>query len=382
MKVLSDPINDKKIAAQNVIVEMSLLDYYNLVKDIMRNNDFQRTRVRSSKNVYALLKQDLMIGCLIPPIVLSMQKKYPGKDDFNAIFLNENKEYLLILDGLQRTYTIQDIVNEAFLDATKKDALQNIVRVEIYFGLNREGILYRMLTLNTGQTPMKLRHQVEIIYSSLLDSPQKHFTLIKDTEEKKVLDINTFKFNDAVDAFTSYIEGDYLQITRDSLLNSIKTFDNLMKLSKEQNVFSDLMTTYSLFVNFVQKSLNNKDIDRVELGFQGNPFGTNAVSIFNKSQAMTGFGAAVSRLIELEIFENISSINNEISKIDVLNMHDSIIPMLENLNELKNISKKIGNSQRCYFYYYFKALFDQNNEAYLEPSEAVNKAMQDFRRDQ
>lgn len=39
--------------------------------------------------------------------------------------------------------------------------------VEIYFKINRFGNLYRMLTLNTGQTPMSLRHQIEILYGNL-----------------------------------------------------------------------------------------------------------------------------------------------------------------------------------------------------------------------
>lgn len=381
MNLLSEPIIDNKIDARNVIVEMTLREYYDLVKDVMKKNDFQRSRVRSSKNIYALLKQDLMMGCLIPPIVLSMEKEYPGKDAINNNFLEKNKDSLLILDGLQRTYTIQDIVNEVLQDKSKESTLQNIVRVEIYFGLNKEGILYRMLTLNTGQTPMKLRHQVEIIYSGLLEAPQENFSLIKDTEGNQTVNANTFRFNDAVDLFTSYIEGDYLQITRDSLLNGIKAFDNLMKLSKEKNIFSDLIKTYSVFIEFVQKSVPAEGIDKTELSFPDNPFGTNGISIFNKSQAMTGFGAAVSKLITLNTYMDIISVGEVINAINKDNMKESLFPMLENLNELKNISKKIGNSQRCYFYYYFKALFDSNQESYLKPTVAVDKAMQDLRRD-
>lgn len=338
MKILSEPIYDKKINSKNVIVEMSLSEYYDLVKDIMKNNDFQRTRVRSSKNIYSLLKQDLIAGCLIPPIVLSMQKNLENGIQPDESFITENKESLMILDGLQRTYTIQDIVNEA-QNQGGTNALQNKIRVEIYFGLNKEGILYRMLTLNTGQTPMKLRHQVEIIYSGLLNSEQIGFKLIKDTEEKQNPDINTFKFGDAVDAFTSYIEEDYLQITRETLLNGIKAFEDLMKLSTKNDLFSNLLRTYSKFIQKVDDSLGG-EIDTSELGFDDNPFGKNAVSIFNKSQALTGFGAAISKLIKYDNYTDIPELDKVIEEIDEEKMKASIIPMLGDLNRMKTMSKK------------------------------------------
>ena len=138
-------------------------------KDSVKKNELQRPRVRSSKSIYANLKEDLKAGCIIPPIVLSLYSQYTGDvKDKNAIkeFIQSNKDQLFILDGLQRTYTIQDLLDEV----GKETQLDTLVRVEVYLGLNREGVLYRMLTLNTGQTPMSLRHQIEIIYLDLLDN--------------------------------------------------------------------------------------------------------------------------------------------------------------------------------------------------------------------
>lgn len=72
MEILSSAIYDKKIQSYNIIMELSLIEYYEFIKSSMLDNEFQRNKVRSSKTIYALLKQDLITGCVIPPIVLAM----------------------------------------------------------------------------------------------------------------------------------------------------------------------------------------------------------------------------------------------------------------------------------------------------------------------
>ena len=73
MEILSSAIYDKKIQSYNIIMELSLIEYYEFIKSSMLDNEFQRNKVRSSKTIYALLKQDLITGCVIPPIVLAKQ---------------------------------------------------------------------------------------------------------------------------------------------------------------------------------------------------------------------------------------------------------------------------------------------------------------------
>ena len=78
-------------------------------------------------------------------------------------------ENLIILDGLQRTYTILELIEELKSEEDNQEelskVLSNSIRIEVFLGINKIGILYRMLTLNTGQTPMSIRHQIEILYS-------------------------------------------------------------------------------------------------------------------------------------------------------------------------------------------------------------------------
>lgn len=92
----------------------------------------------------------------------------------------------MLLDGLQRTYTLID----ADTEMEKKSAeeyqkfLKNKLRLEIYVEINKFGILYRMLTLNTGQTPMSARHQLEMLYSDMLNTEFEGVKLVTDKDGK------------------------------------------------------------------------------------------------------------------------------------------------------------------------------------------------------
>lgn len=380
MNIYSNPIPDKKLGSYNVITEMSLHEYYSLVEGVMSNNQFQRNRVRSSKSIYSLLKQDLITGCLMPPVVLALN--YTVSDDImsdkNKLVdaINQNSDKLFILDGLQRTFTIQDIVRDQSPESVS--ALANLMRVEIYLNVSREGILYRMLTLNTGQTPMSLRHQIEIIYSDL-NRYNDDFRLYPDTEDVRNKIIGNYRFSDAVDAFTSFMEEDYLQITREKLLTTIKSYDKLATFKNEQDVFGDLIKVYTAFQKMVSVAIDGLTIED-EIDFV-NPFGTDTYSIFSKSQPMTGFGAAVARLMNLEIYKNVSDIEKVIGKFDKEEVQEGIITMLEILNQIKVSSKKIGNSQRCIFYYFFRNLFDNESSCYLKFEESIKKALKQHDRD-
>ena len=387
MEILSSAIYDKKIQSYNIIMELSLIEYYEFIKSSMLDNEFQRNKVRSSKTIYALLKQDLITGCVIPPIVLAMNVNIDEEERNNLDLVKkiiiENKRNIFILDGLQRTFTIQDIcidVEKGYID---KSALANPVRIEIYLGLNKEGVLYRMLTLNTGQTPMNLRHQIEIIYSDLINAQnESNFRLIKDTESENLNKLGFYRFSDAIDAFTSFLENDYLQITREKLLSTIKSFDNLSKLRNEADLFGDLMTVYTLFINKVVNARGDKDIKLdISRENQDNLFGKNAYTIFNKSQPLTGFGAAISRLIELETYERIKDLISNIDLIDIDNLYEGILNLLVELNEIRISSKKIGNSQRCFFYHFFRIYFDKRGDYFLSASASVKQARQAYDRD-
>ena len=94
MEILSKPINDGRIEAYNVMTQMRLKEYFELVKDSMDKNDLQRSKVPSSENIYSLLKEDLVMGCVIPPIILSIFSAFDAsKNDEKQVekYIHDNK---------------------------------------------------------------------------------------------------------------------------------------------------------------------------------------------------------------------------------------------------------------------------------------------------
>lgn len=382
MEILSKPILDRKINSYNVMTQMSISEYYELVKESVKKNELQRPRVRSSKSIYANLKEDLRAGCIIPPIVLSLY----SEQDVSKLsaeelkrFINDNREHVFILDGLQRTYTIQDLLSES----QESNDTNTIIRVEIYLGLNREGVLYRMLTLNTGQTPMSLRHQIEIIYLDLLDNQNEYgLKFIRDTE-KKPKENDGYYFSEAIDAFTSYVSQDYLQITREKLLSTIESFDNLSNLKNDKDAFLDLMYVYSCFLNKMTSALNGIDVKEMMSEYVSEHlFGESTLGIFNKSQPLTGYAAAIAKLIRQHVYESIKDVADTIEGMNDDDLRQGVIDMLCYMDDIRRSAKKIGNAQRCFLYYYFKSLFDkENEETFLNCVKSIAKAKQNYERD-
>lgn len=116
MNILSKSF-DNRINSTNLYIEMPFEEYLNFAKDIIKNNELQRKRVKKSRTVYSLLKDDLKQGCVMPPLVLAItqDKTIDIKNISNIELLNyivENKNKLVILDGLQRTYTLIDADSE------------------------------------------------------------------------------------------------------------------------------------------------------------------------------------------------------------------------------------------------------------------------------
>lgn len=56
MKVASK-VKDGRINAVNVLLDMNIKEYLEVAGHIIKNNEFQRKRVKNSSTVYALLKK-------------------------------------------------------------------------------------------------------------------------------------------------------------------------------------------------------------------------------------------------------------------------------------------------------------------------------------
>ena len=382
-------IYDKRIEAKDTMIDMTIGEYYALVKDCLNENEYQRRRVRNSSSIYSLLKQDLIKGCIMPPIVLAYNGKIDdnqGESDVKTI-LSSSTNKLKILDGLQRSYTIQEIVNECNSGKHKEcgfNPLDNLIRVEIYSGINKLGILYRMLTLNTGQTRMSTRHQIEIIYSGYKEQCDvEGVRLLAEIDGVTPKDLGEYKFRDIVEGFTSYLQKDFLTLDRMDILENVRNLERIAMADKNDDLFNDFIQTYHHFV-VKFKDVCPEDADSAnlqdELDLEGTPFGTSVVQLFNKSQPMTGYGNMLATLCDLNVLKSIKDLNDMIDKVKTDTATDGFYELIKCLDKVRSMAKKIGNDQRLYFYQFFKRLFDHNEDCYLNIYESAKEAFKGYER--
>jgi len=271
---LISTLHDGRIDAKNVLVLVSISEYLAIAKEIIKNNEFQRRRVKSSPTIYSLLKEDIQRGCVIPPIVLALSGD--GADEIQAggevEYIRQHSRDLLILDGLQRTSSMIEL--EAELSALgDREVVRKLgeqkLRLEIYIGLNRLGVLYRMLTLNTGQTPMSLRQQVEILFLDYSRVPMGGITLVRESDDEAVDQMGKYSFKAIIDGFSSYLERNELPIDRYDLLESVKSLQKLSKEDSNQNLFKEFTETYHALVVKLNQATNGKVYNSQELDIRG-----------------------------------------------------------------------------------------------------------------
>lgn len=376
MRSITFVLLDKKVNSRNIQFVIDIGSYAELAGDIINNNPYQRNRVSKSGSIYNLLKEDILKECIIPPIVLaSTSTLRTGSsndellDEVLADFSN-----LKILDGLQRSLSIIDVYN------TNKDYFDNLaekymIRVEAYLSISDTGILYRMLTLNTGQTPMTLRHQLEILFSKYAEGGVDGVTILREVDEAAVKTINAYRFADLIEGYTSFLERNELPIDRFDILQTVRTIKFISDESAEKIEFTDFVSSYrSLSLAFDNRFADWRYPDDVDedLRTNANPFGREVYKIFNKSQPLTGFGAAIAELMSSGVIAGLNDIDDLIPRL-VFGEND-LLELNKYLDDIREKAKKIGNGQRIYFKLFFKYLLDRDGSSFLNVSESLEKA--------
>ena len=382
-------IKDYRINSMNLYVETTFGEYLSFADQIIKNNELQRKRVKTSKSVYSLLKDDLKKGCVMPPLVLAVTKTdVIDADEIDEEelleYIKENTDDVLILDGLQRTYTLLDARSEMEKAGKKKmqQFLGYSLRLEIYVEINRFGVLYRMLTLNTGQTPMSLRHQLEMLYSDMLDTEIEGVILIPDNEGKADPDEGEFVFKNAVEGFNSYMGRNELPIDRQDLLDNIKMMENMSEENVTDDLFKEFLEGYIKVFNALRKITNEYVLikeDAQEYEISESPFGKKVSKVFSTSQALTGYGAAIGKMKDNGVITDIKDITGMLRRLIQKNDgYEWFLEMLLKFDRIKESSKKIGNAQRMFFHYFFRELFNKESDSYLDLEEAVENGYKKY----
>ena len=172
MKIL-DISEDCKRKCLSVVTKMTLKEYYDLAKDSFDENgslDGQRGVIKKSAAAARIRKrmhEDFNKGAIFPQVVIGVIqsidefKNYTIGDKVAVdIFKDRN---VSIIDGMQRS-------NIYFSNFDGNEDRE--IRVEFWMADDSVQLLYRMLVLNTGQTPWNTRRQVEVVFANIAKSIQ------------------------------------------------------------------------------------------------------------------------------------------------------------------------------------------------------------------
>ena len=371
MKIRST-LEDKKVNAKSLLIEISIGDYLGLARQILKSNEFQRKRIRGSKSIYSMLKADILDECVIPPIVLAYTKTDENiEEDLKATIENEASHFV-ILDGLQRSYTLLDIESEIQSDGFRHQKFLNqLIRCEIYHGINRLGILYRMLTLNTGQTAMSLRHQIEIMYLDLIDENISGVKLVREAANARVRQVSDYSFKDMVEGFNSYLERSESPLDRGDVLENIASLENLAKENSNNDLFKEFVAAWNRIIVKIHSFGLVYPEDEFELSSDQEEadrdgvrrFAMTGLQAYKRPAAVTGFGAAIGLLRDEG--ESISFATLDCSNIIVgISEEDYLFELDEAMRIFTDKARKIGSAQRLYFRQFFKMLFWRESGCY------------------
>ncbi|NES18001.1 MAG: hypothetical protein F6K41_03520 [Symploca sp. SIO3E6] len=122
------------------------------------------------------MKDDLKKGALLPAITLAV--KLDKVNELLPLLENKNPDYkalaqelsqpglVNILDGLQRTYILKEIVEDE--DGLSSNFSQGVL-VEFWFETDIRNLIYRIIVLNAGQKPMSMKHQIDLLFMTFKD---------------------------------------------------------------------------------------------------------------------------------------------------------------------------------------------------------------------
>ena len=384
MRVVS-VINDGLLQATNALLEMTIGEYLDIGTRILHNNEYQRRRVSRSSSVYSLLNDDMKKLCSIPTIVLAFTDDAQGVQLHEGMSEDElrrhlNDDNLVILDGLQRTYTMRDVDNDLlFSDEEKIRFREHIIRIEVYCGLSKTGVLYRMLTLNTGQTPMSKRHEIEILYSSYLDKDIDGISFNRQINPNAQRGIDVYDFDDAVEGFNAFLDADEAPIDRLDLLSVVKRLEKVVNNEYQRDLFEQYMRLYNCFVHAVSEKANHWTLSDNQRKRLTSIYGKDIPGIFNKSQTMSAFGAAIGDLLWKSEDRGFGNLNEQFGNLSFSgDANETMFKLLEILQVIREGAKKIGVAQRFYLRLFFEELLDTNSDSYLNFTQSIIKAKEQY----
>lgn len=263
MKIVSI-LNDERINATSVLLEMTTEQYLELISGSENNLEIQRKIVKGFKP-YERLREDLKRGCIIPPLVVGVKNDAIStpKNIEDTHFISElhatPSENIFIIDGLQRTNALQTVSKNLYSEDLEI-FLKRKLRVEVWPDITLTALTYRMILLNAGQKPMSLKWQLEVVSVPLCNIIQEKFhnriEIFREKDGRKRNATGQYQFSLIAQSFQTFSqESPHIDI-RNEVVEKLKQDDVMAAYgeSLKSNGDRDILTTkFVEYINFLLK---------------------------------------------------------------------------------------------------------------------------------
>ena len=231
--------------------QISIVEYFNFVGE--NYNNFQLQRRKETHKGYKRLKEDLKNGALIPGITLAIEPIKASKvipvieSRDNEKIIEEIKKLndsIYILDGLQRSHKIKELI-----DSGVKFKEEQTLLLEIWIEPEISNLVYRLIVLNSGQKPMSMRHQIELLFTTMritLMNEIDGLEILIENEEEKRTKAMQFPFERLVTAYYSFLTKSP-EVDKSSIISQKLVEEKIMDDSEE--FLSDSFNTFKEYLN-------------------------------------------------------------------------------------------------------------------------------------
>lgn len=254
----------------NVIYAQILIrEYFELIGE--NYNKFQLQRKKEIHRGYKRLKEDLQNGALIPGITLAIEPSLAS--DFIDIVEHQDipkitqkiknvRDNIYILDGLQRTHKIKELLDNGIIFKSEQKLL-----LEIWIEPDISHLVYRLIVLNSGQKPMSMRHQIELLFTTMRVTLTKEIhdlIILVENEEVKRTSGRQFPFERLVTAYYSFLmrspEVDKSSIVSERLIEEKIMDGNEEYLTDSFSAFKKYLNDYCLLDEHLYRICDKTDL--------------------------------------------------------------------------------------------------------------------------
>lgn len=346
-------LSDNKVNADSAFGIMSVKKYLSLVEDAIKNDELllQRGKETRKREVYRRLKEDLKTGTIVPTISIALHKNLIKNAKIGDT-IELKKDDIYILDGLQRTYALIQAKDEL---VNKKKILDNLLntflRIEVWINASLNSLLYKMVVLNSGQTPMSLRHQIEILNKPFLIEFKKNapteveiFTW-KDKSKRRTKSLQ-YLLSDLVELFLSFVDGTPFVEKNNLIVNEIQKIHYLDEYSGLKDKYGDNEKVFKEFVflitqldiNICKKYSAASDYENGNYLMKSKTFLSGLLAAFG-SVLISSEGKYNKK--KSELFNLIKSQKNDPLYLEILS---------KIMTDLKSKSRRWGDTERTHFH--------------------------------